>query len=103
MDSGPGTSYETNEQLQQSETFYQGGKNCCDLQTSNHLVCSAHFPGGIKKYDNNIPTIFVTTKHLKQRRIVVKHKVPICELSVLEENSPTDVITVEEKPVEQLY
>ena len=70
--------------------------------SDSHLLCSAHFPGGIRTYDNNIPTILDIRKHLKQRRIIVKHVAPVCELSATEETSSADVITIEEEPVEQL-
>ena len=63
------------------------------------MVCSAHFPGGKKTYDNNIPTIFDTTKPVKERRLIVKHKV--CNLSEARETSTTDIVTTEEEPVEQ--
>ena len=52
-----------------------------------HPVCSAHFPGGVTMYDSNIPTILDTRKHLKQRRIIVKHVAPVSELSVQKETS----------------
>ena len=70
--------------------------------SDNHLVCSAHFAGGIRTYDNSIPIIFDTRNHLKQRRIIVKHVAPVCELSATEETNSADVITIEEEPVEQL-
>ena len=76
-------------------------KGLCN-PSDNHLLCSAHFPGGIRTYDNNIPTILDIRKHLKQRRIIVKHVAPVCELSATEETSSADVITIEEEPVEQL-
>ena len=36
MDSEPGTSKETNEQQQQCEILYRGGKNCCVPQCGNN-------------------------------------------------------------------
>ena len=76
-------------------------KGLCN-PSDNHLVCPAHFPGGIRTCDNNIPTIRDTRKHLKQRRIIVKYVAPVCELSATEKTSSADVITIEEEPVEQL-
>ena len=51
-----------------------------------------------------MPTIFDTTKPLKQRRLIVKHE--LCNLSEANETSSTDIVTTEdtteEEPVEQL-
>ena len=91
------------ESLRKKWTKLLKTKGLCN-PTNNHLVCSAHFPGGKKTYDNNMPTIFDTTKPLKQRRLIVKRE--LCNLSEANETSSTDIVTTEdttkEEPVEQL-
>ena len=47
--------------------------------TTGHRVCSAHFEGGSKTYQNNVPTVFPLQKsHPKviktPRRLLVRHK-----------------------------
>ena len=37
------------------------------------MVCSAHFSGGKKTYDNNIPSVFDTSKGQKERRLLIRN------------------------------
>ena len=41
--------------------------------SQNHAVCSAHFSGGKKTYDNNIPSVFDTSKGQKERRLLIRN------------------------------
>ena len=41
--------------------------------SQNHVVCSAHFSGGKKTYDNNIPSVFDTSKGQKERRLLIRN------------------------------
>ena len=41
--------------------------------SENHVVCSAHFSGGKKTYDNNIPSVFDTSKGGKERRLLIRN------------------------------
>ena len=37
------------------------------------MICSAHFSGGKKTYDNNIPSVFDTSKGQKERRLLIRN------------------------------
>ena len=41
--------------------------------SQNHVVCSAHFSGGKTTYDNNIPSVFDTSKGQKERRLLIRN------------------------------
>ena len=41
--------------------------------SQNHVVCSTHFSGGKKTYDNNIPSVFDTSKGQKERRLLIRN------------------------------
>ena len=61
--------------------------------TTGHRVCSAHFEGGSKTYQNNVPTVFPLQKsHPKviktPRRLLVRHKEEEIQEET-EENKPT--------------
>ena len=61
--------------------------------TAGHRVCSAHFEGGSKSYQNNVPTVFPLQKsHPKviktPRRLLVRHKEEEIQEET-EENKPT--------------
>ncbi|CAH3117632.1 unnamed protein product [Porites lobata] len=61
--------------------------------TTRHRVCSAHFEGGSKTYQNNVPTVFPLQKsHPKviktPRRLLVRHKEEEIQEET-EENKPT--------------
>ena len=46
-------------------------KGLCNPNPFN-VVCSAHFPGGKKTYENNIPSLLETNKSIKTRRALMK-------------------------------
>ena len=100
MDDEPAASNETSNELHSSEknsksTSYRGGRNCCvripkdgilkkkwikilkdkglSNPSENHVVCSAHISGGKKTYDNNIPSVFDTSKGQKERRLLMRN------------------------------
>ena len=61
--------------------------------TTGHRVCSAHFEGGSKTYQNNVPTVFPLQKsHPKviktPRRLLVRHKEEEIQEET-DENEPT--------------
>jgi hypothetical protein len=68
-----------------------------------HLVCSVHFPGGKKTYDNN-PTVIGTNK-TEERRVLVRHDLPqekstSPDLDPIEEEAPELDPIKEEVPEE---
>ena len=41
--------------------------------SQNHMVCSANFSGRKKTYDNNIPSVFDTSKGQKERQLLIRN------------------------------
>ena len=56
------------------------------------MVCSAHFSGGKKTYDNNIPSVFDTSKSQKERQLLIRN----VETDKETNTSMTEPVNVEE-------
>lgn len=49
------------------------------LSSSSTRICGAHFPGNVRAFVNQLPSIFPWTKDVVPRRVIVKHSLPLQE------------------------